>query len=149
MGQVVGVTGFEPATSWSQTTRSTKLSYTPRWRMHIMHAPASHQKISVRPVRRGDRSTKLAMANPSHGGLSYTPRWRMHIMHAHVSHQRISVRPVAAASPSRGAPSYTANRCGVSTCALLPPIQMFAIPSGQRAHKLSKIAHRVRDLLVG
>ena len=26
---VVGVTGFEPATSWSQTTRSTKLSYTP------------------------------------------------------------------------------------------------------------------------
>src|SRR5947207_8498545 len=25
----VGVTGFEPATSWSQTTRSTKLSYTP------------------------------------------------------------------------------------------------------------------------
>ena len=26
---LVGVTGFEPATSWSQTTRSTKLSYTP------------------------------------------------------------------------------------------------------------------------
>ncbi len=26
---VVGVTGFEPATSWSQTRRSTKLSYTP------------------------------------------------------------------------------------------------------------------------
>ena len=25
----VGVTGFEPATSWSQTRRSTKLSYTP------------------------------------------------------------------------------------------------------------------------
>ncbi len=25
----IGVTGFEPATSWSQTTRSTKLSYTP------------------------------------------------------------------------------------------------------------------------
>ena len=28
---VVGVTGFEPATSWSQTRRSTKLSYTPRY----------------------------------------------------------------------------------------------------------------------
>src|SRR5437867_7794401 len=26
---LVGVTGFEPATSWSQTRRSTKLSYTP------------------------------------------------------------------------------------------------------------------------
>src|SRR4029434_899933 len=26
---VVGATGFEPATSWSQTRRSTKLSYTP------------------------------------------------------------------------------------------------------------------------
>ena len=27
--KVVGATGFEPATSWSQTRRSTKLSYTP------------------------------------------------------------------------------------------------------------------------
>ena len=27
--RMVGVTGFEPATSWSQTRRSTKLSYTP------------------------------------------------------------------------------------------------------------------------
>lgn len=27
---MVGVTGFEPATSWSQTRRSTKLSYTPQ-----------------------------------------------------------------------------------------------------------------------
>src|SRR5712691_5334404 len=26
----IGVTGFEPATSWSKTRRSTKLSYTPR-----------------------------------------------------------------------------------------------------------------------
>ena len=29
IGGMVGVTGFEPATSWSQTRRSTKLSYTP------------------------------------------------------------------------------------------------------------------------
>lgn len=28
-GKLVGVAGFELATSWSQTTRSTKLSYTP------------------------------------------------------------------------------------------------------------------------
>ena len=27
--KVVGATGFEPATSWSQTKRSTKLSYAP------------------------------------------------------------------------------------------------------------------------
>jgi hypothetical protein len=26
---MVGVTGFEPATSWTRTTRSTSLSYTP------------------------------------------------------------------------------------------------------------------------
>ena len=32
---MVGVTGFEPATSWSQTTRSTKLSYTPNCVMLI------------------------------------------------------------------------------------------------------------------
>ncbi len=31
--EVVGKTGFEPATSWSQTRRSTKLSYFPKtWR---------------------------------------------------------------------------------------------------------------------
>ena len=36
---VVGVTGFEPATSWSQTRRSTKLSYTPLTRV-TYHAPA-------------------------------------------------------------------------------------------------------------
>ncbi len=29
--QVVGVTGLEPATFWSRTKRSTKLSYTPKW----------------------------------------------------------------------------------------------------------------------
>lgn len=30
--ELVGVTGFEPAPSWSQTTRSTRLSYTPKCR---------------------------------------------------------------------------------------------------------------------
>jgi hypothetical protein len=28
---MVGVTGFEPATSWTRTTRSTSLSYTPKF----------------------------------------------------------------------------------------------------------------------
>ena len=28
--KVVGVKGFEPSTSWSQTRRSTRLSYTPK-----------------------------------------------------------------------------------------------------------------------
>src|SRR6202035_3373279 len=42
-GQVqIGVTGFEPATSWSQTTRSTKLSYTPDFMMNIMRRDFSH-----------------------------------------------------------------------------------------------------------
>jgi hypothetical protein len=31
--KMVGATGFEPATSWSQTRRSTKLSYTPTLQM--------------------------------------------------------------------------------------------------------------------
>src|SRR5260370_5674845 len=33
---IIGVTGFEPATSWSQTTRSTKLSYTPHSNAHAL-----------------------------------------------------------------------------------------------------------------
>src|SRR5580693_5787445 len=32
--QLVGATGFEPATSWSQTRRSTRLSYTPERSAH-------------------------------------------------------------------------------------------------------------------
>ena len=39
---MVGVTGFEPATSWSQTRRSTKLSYTPNFpdAYHALPRPA-------------------------------------------------------------------------------------------------------------
>jgi hypothetical protein len=44
----IGVTGFEPATSWSQTTRSTKLSYTPRRVMLIMSSRSAHPEISSR-----------------------------------------------------------------------------------------------------
>src|SRR3954467_15727766 len=46
---MVGVTGFEPATSWSQTRRSTKLSYTP-------HAGRDLTPSSARRMRNLDDS---------------------------------------------------------------------------------------------
>src|SRR5438132_1236492 len=66
--KMVGVTGFEPATSWSQTRRSTKLSYTPLAEALSRHWSACIHKTSngvdwKATCRRGDRSTKL----------SYTP----------------------------------------------------------------------------
>ena len=42
---MVGVTGFEPATSWSQTRRSTKLSYTPR----LKRASCNMARSTVHP----------------------------------------------------------------------------------------------------
>lgn len=33
----IGVTGFEPATSWSQTTRATELRHTPKSRIILSH----------------------------------------------------------------------------------------------------------------
>src|SRR5438094_5574031 len=45
-GACIGVTGFEPATSWSQTRRSTKLSYTPKcFVMLITRSRVSHAEI--------------------------------------------------------------------------------------------------------
>ena len=53
----IGVTGFEPATSWSQTTRSTKLSYTPENRLpHSTGASEAHSNFDGATCRRGDRS---------------------------------------------------------------------------------------------
>ena len=79
--KVVGVTGFEPATSWSQTTRSTKLSYTPCWRMHITHARVSHQKFRrdlsprrVRPV--ADQATPRICAEFNMRSSSAHPNFR-------------------------------------------------------------------------
>ena len=48
---VVGVTGFEPATSWSQTRRSTKLSYTPhvaRLSISTRHGAAHPELLRIR-----------------------------------------------------------------------------------------------------
>ena len=44
----IGVTGFEPAASWSQTRRSTKLSHTPK---HITHRPLDLSQAQVRVYR--------------------------------------------------------------------------------------------------
>ena len=38
-GTEIGARGFEPPTSWSQTTRSTKLSYAPDKRLYRYHGP--------------------------------------------------------------------------------------------------------------
>ena len=37
VGSYVGARGFEPPTSWSQTTRSTKLSYAPNMKCVVYH----------------------------------------------------------------------------------------------------------------
>src|ERR1017187_5662294 len=54
--KVVGATGFEPATSWSQTRRSTRLSYTPE-----RSGQGGFQGVSRRDVR------KCAMCLPAMG----------------------------------------------------------------------------------
>ena len=52
--RMVGATGFEPATSWSQTRRSTKLSYTPKFRLlgrPVAAATAPPSYATPRPMR--------------------------------------------------------------------------------------------------
>ncbi len=44
---MVGATGFEPATFWSQTRRSTRLSYAPR----IESLPQIRPIRRIRPIR--------------------------------------------------------------------------------------------------
>src|SRR4051794_10562045 len=45
---MVGATGFEPATSWSQTRRSTRLSYTPfHERQTVGEATAVSMTVSI------------------------------------------------------------------------------------------------------
>src|SRR6476469_1890253 len=46
----IGATGFEPATSWSQTTRSTKLSYAPE------HCSGSLARILISCISQFQRS---------------------------------------------------------------------------------------------
>src|SRR5438270_5048446 len=49
----IGARGFEPPTSWSQTTRSTKLSYAPLNRRDLYHtpSPAACRKFRERHCR--------------------------------------------------------------------------------------------------
>jgi hypothetical protein len=51
---MVGATGFEPATSWSQTTRSTKLSYAPLVNRLTHQGGGNNQ--NEEPHRRADAS---------------------------------------------------------------------------------------------
>ena len=94
------MTGFEPATSWSQTTRSTKLSYTPHFLMNITHRDFSHAESW-----RSDRSTKL----------SYTPDFMMNIMRRHFSHAETWPKRSVAARFLRDAyhdmPLYACENC--------------------------------------
>src|SRR3954453_19624741 len=72
LGNKIGVTGFEPATSWSQTRRSTKLSYTPSFLDSLTICQSALLAKTAQPVA-------AATALPSsperirRGGLSYTP----------------------------------------------------------------------------
>ena len=61
--RMVGATGFEPATSWSQTTRSTKLSY----------APISYSAVAEGQIRLSDRTRlrRLAAALAARCGVHY------------------------------------------------------------------------------
>jgi hypothetical protein len=56
-GRLVGATGFEPATSWSQTRRSTRLSYTPG------------RKVSAAPVSKGCQDATATGRFPAGQGL--------------------------------------------------------------------------------
>jgi hypothetical protein len=52
---MVGVTGFEPATSWSRTKRATKLRYTPK-RLEMVGLAGFEPTTSSTPRK---RATKL------------------------------------------------------------------------------------------
>jgi hypothetical protein len=62
--RMVGVTGFEPATSWSQTKRSTKLSYTPELRLML---------ITARPLAHAENYERVALWKQQ---LAQTAVWR-------------------------------------------------------------------------
>ena len=52
----IGVTGFEPATSWSRTKRSTKLSYTPSSRKDHYIQPRHDFKLAGAATAPGYRT---------------------------------------------------------------------------------------------
>src|ERR1700719_3675634 len=79
----IGVTGFEPATSWSQTTRSTKLSYTPMKSVDAYHASDCCALGNLQPLWRGEsprRPTSWSQTTRS-TKLSYTPQFRVMMYH--------------------------------------------------------------------
>jgi hypothetical protein len=58
--QGIGATGFEPATSWSQTTRSTKLSYAPI--PHLLCADTAPEQTN--PSRARHQRTPARSSHP-------------------------------------------------------------------------------------
>ena len=62
---VVGVTGFEPAASWSRTKRSTKLSYTPKGSSTRRSRPSHRHNVKEFPVATTTASTaSTVMTHP-------------------------------------------------------------------------------------
>jgi hypothetical protein len=71
----VGARGFEPPTSWSQTTRSTKLSYAPSSDVILYHGyrlPASANSVTLR--RKRTMKVKGLIFSALLGGITLTLR---------------------------------------------------------------------------
>ena len=64
---MVGATGFEPATSWSQTTRSTKLSYAPNDQCHNYRKTSlmARELIVPKSARKRDSRKNLPLMRPT------------------------------------------------------------------------------------
>src|SRR6476646_8443614 len=60
----LGVTGFEPATSWSQTRRSTKLSYTPGMCSPIARKEAKRTRTVFGAACRPQKALSQATLHP-------------------------------------------------------------------------------------
>ena len=58
---MVGATGFEPATSWSQTRRSTRLSYTPTTPRRVV--PVSQESTAVSGDQHGEPGVWIDSVN--------------------------------------------------------------------------------------
>src|SRR6476659_9527190 len=77
-GSYVGARGFEPPTSWSQTTRSTKLSYAPNMQRVVYHGFCSRASGSA-------RRSRAAIGGPANRFLTSCPTvpqiWRESFFH--------------------------------------------------------------------
>ncbi len=66
--KMVGATGFEPATSWSQTKRSTKLSYAPTLlKPALANAAAGTSSLAANYARRHEPGKEISLHGNRHG----------------------------------------------------------------------------------